>query len=53
MPSEQLDTAAKVLGVSPNTVRSWLREGHLASLAAADVDALRVKLDDAWERQGR
>lgn len=44
--------AAEALGVNPNTVRTWLAQGDLASLEPADVAALRVRLDDDWDQSG-
>lgn len=51
--SKSIAEAAQTLGVNPNTVRTWLREGHLLSLEPADVEALRVRLDADWDQSGR
>ena len=41
--------AARALGVNPNTVRTWLAQGGLASLDPADVEAMRALLHDDEE----
>ena len=41
--------AARALGVNPNTVRTWLAQGGLASLDPVDVEAMRAWLYDDEE----
>lgn len=55
MTSSQLSLieAARVLGVSPNTVQSWLKSGQLPALFPDDVEGLRKRLDRSWNDEGR
>lgn len=39
------EDAGKILGVHPNTVRSWLDRGPLVSLAEDDVRKLKEQLE--------
>ena len=38
------EEAAQIIGVHPNTVRSWLSRGIVKSLNAADVEAFRARI---------
>lgn len=39
-----IEEAASILRVPPNTVMSWLRNGYLESLDEHDVELLRQKI---------
>ncbi|MFL6149481.1 MAG: helix-turn-helix domain-containing protein [Pseudonocardiaceae bacterium] len=38
--------AARMIAVSPSTIRSWIHRGHLVPLASSKPRAIRVRLGD-------
>jgi DNA-binding transcriptional MerR regulator len=40
------DEAARLVGVSPGTIRSWVHRGHLSPLASSKPSAVRLRLGD-------